>query len=175
MSFKTCTVYDPLTSTVWIQNHLDISQNRMLLCDLLYILSHNQVLNEMMVNTYWIFLILCAQLFSLSLTFRSCLSYVVLFQSPPKGATIPYRPKPATTPIIFSGGQVRADTLGAPTTANLSLLLQHQPLPVSMVRKYTSVVTPTDCFYIFNWGSVKFIDKECDRGTNLRLHSLPHY
>ncbi|XP_056605808.1 poly(rC)-binding protein 3 [Triplophysa dalaica] len=30
---------------------------------------------------------------------------VVMLESPPKGATIPYRPKPATTPIIFSGGQ----------------------------------------------------------------------
>ncbi|XP_026534770.1 poly(rC)-binding protein 3 isoform X8 [Pseudonaja textilis] len=26
-------------------------------------------------------------------------------QSPPKGATIPYRPKPASTPVIFAGGQ----------------------------------------------------------------------
>uniref|UniRef100_A0A672RXL2 Poly(rC)-binding protein 3-like n=1 Tax=Sinocyclocheilus grahami TaxID=75366 RepID=A0A672RXL2_SINGR len=51
-----------------------------------------------------------------------------LFQnSPPKGATIPYRPKPASTPVIFSGGQVRADPLAA-SAANLSLLLQHQPL-----------------------------------------------
>ncbi|KAJ8793640.1 hypothetical protein J1605_003648 [Eschrichtius robustus] len=25
--------------------------------------------------------------------------------SPPKGATIPYRPKPASTPVIFAGGQ----------------------------------------------------------------------
>uniref|UniRef100_A0A3P9CMQ8 Poly(rC) binding protein 3 n=1 Tax=Maylandia zebra TaxID=106582 RepID=A0A3P9CMQ8_9CICH len=56
---------------------------------------------------------------------------VVLLESPPKGATIPYRPKPASTPVIFSGGQVRADPLGA-STANLSLLLQHQPLPVSV-------------------------------------------
>uniref|UniRef100_A0A3B3XS08 K Homology domain-containing protein n=1 Tax=Poecilia mexicana TaxID=48701 RepID=A0A3B3XS08_9TELE len=54
---------------------------------------------------------------------------VVMLESPPKGATIPYRPKPASTPVIFSGGQVRADPLGA-STANLSLLLQHQPLPV---------------------------------------------
>ncbi|XP_031648661.1 poly(rC)-binding protein 3 isoform X9 [Oncorhynchus tshawytscha] len=30
---------------------------------------------------------------------------VVMLESPPKGATIPYRPKPASTPIIFSGGQ----------------------------------------------------------------------
>lgn len=57
-------------------------------------------------------------------------------QSPPKGATIPYRPKPASTPVIFSGGQVRADPLGA-TTANLSLLLQHQPLPVSVTPGFT--------------------------------------
>lgn len=27
------------------------------------------------------------------------------FQSPPKGATIPYRPKPAMPPVIFAGGQ----------------------------------------------------------------------
>ncbi|MGH0121060.1 UNVERIFIED_CONTAM: hypothetical protein FKN15_069263 [Acipenser sinensis] len=30
---------------------------------------------------------------------------VVTLESPPKGATIPYRPKPASTPVIFSGGQ----------------------------------------------------------------------
>uniref|UniRef100_A0A3P9CK47 Poly(rC) binding protein 3 n=1 Tax=Maylandia zebra TaxID=106582 RepID=A0A3P9CK47_9CICH len=61
---------------------------------------------------------------------------VVLLESPPKGATIPYRPKPASTPVIFSGGQVRADPLGA-STANLSLLLQHQPLPVSVAPGFT--------------------------------------
>ncbi|XP_027658799.1 poly(rC)-binding protein 3 isoform X11 [Falco biarmicus] len=58
---------------------------------------------------------------------------VVMLESPPKGATIPYRPKPASTPVIFAGGQVRADPLAA-STANLSLLLQHQPLPVSALR-----------------------------------------
>uniref|UniRef100_A0A096M1K0 Poly(rC) binding protein 3 n=1 Tax=Poecilia formosa TaxID=48698 RepID=A0A096M1K0_POEFO len=31
----------------------------------------------------------------------------LLAKSPPKGATIPYRPKPASTPVIFSGGQPR--------------------------------------------------------------------
>uniref|UniRef100_A0A672VFR6 K Homology domain-containing protein n=1 Tax=Strigops habroptila TaxID=2489341 RepID=A0A672VFR6_STRHB len=36
---------------------------------------------------------------------------VVMLESPPKGATIPYRPKPASTPVIFAGGQVRADPL----------------------------------------------------------------
>ncbi|PKU34520.1 poly -binding protein 3 isoform x10 [Limosa lapponica baueri] len=60
-------------------------------------------------------------------------------ESPPKGATIPYRPKPASTPVIFAGGQVRADPLAA-STANLSLLLQHQPLPVSAL---SSNVPPT--------------------------------
>uniref|UniRef100_A0A3B4U1K7 Poly(rC) binding protein 3 n=1 Tax=Seriola dumerili TaxID=41447 RepID=A0A3B4U1K7_SERDU len=49
---------------------------------------------------------------------------VVMLESPPKGATIPYRPKPASTPVIFSGGQFVP-------TASLTLLLQHQPLPVT--------------------------------------------
>uniref|UniRef100_A0A3P9CE71 Poly(rC) binding protein 3 n=2 Tax=Haplochromini TaxID=319058 RepID=A0A3P9CE71_9CICH len=44
---------------------------------------------------------------------------VVMLESPPKGATIPYRPKPTSTPVIFSGGQFVP-------TANLRLLLQHQ-------------------------------------------------
>uniref|UniRef100_H3C5P8 Poly(rC) binding protein 3 n=1 Tax=Tetraodon nigroviridis TaxID=99883 RepID=H3C5P8_TETNG len=36
----------------------------------------------------------------------SCMLKAATFeQSPPKGATIPYRPKPASTPVIFSGGQ----------------------------------------------------------------------
>ncbi|RLW13432.1 hypothetical protein DV515_00000039 [Chloebia gouldiae] len=30
---------------------------------------------------------------------------VVMLESPPKGATIPYRPKPASAPLIFAGGQ----------------------------------------------------------------------
>lgn len=29
----------------------------------------------------------------------------VMMESPPKGATIPYRPKPAMPPVIFTGGQ----------------------------------------------------------------------
>uniref|UniRef100_A0A2I3SUY0 Poly(rC) binding protein 3 n=1 Tax=Pan troglodytes TaxID=9598 RepID=A0A2I3SUY0_PANTR len=59
-----------------------------------------------------------------------CVKLDLCGHSPPKGATIPYRPKPASTPVIFAGGQVRADPLAA-STANLSLLLQHPPLPVS--------------------------------------------
>uniref|UniRef100_H3C4Z2 Poly(rC) binding protein 3 n=1 Tax=Tetraodon nigroviridis TaxID=99883 RepID=H3C4Z2_TETNG len=34
-----------------------------------------------------------------------CPYHSFFLQSPPKGATIPYRPKPASTPVIFSGGQ----------------------------------------------------------------------
>ncbi|NXY83336.1 PCBP2 protein, partial [Alcedo cyanopectus] len=30
---------------------------------------------------------------------------VVMLESPPKGVTIPYRPKPTISPVIFSGGQ----------------------------------------------------------------------
>ncbi|KAI2663403.1 Poly(rC)-binding protein 3 [Labeo rohita] len=67
---------------------------------------------------------------------------VVMLESPPKGATIPYRPKPATAPVIFSGGQVRADTLTAPATANLSLLLQHQPLPAYTIQGQYAIPHP---------------------------------
>uniref|UniRef100_A0A3B3HJY3 Poly(rC) binding protein 2 n=1 Tax=Oryzias latipes TaxID=8090 RepID=A0A3B3HJY3_ORYLA len=31
---------------------------------------------------------------------------VVMLESPPKGVTIPYRPKPSGSPVIFAGGQV---------------------------------------------------------------------
>ncbi|XP_069509403.1 poly(rC)-binding protein 2 isoform X7 [Ambystoma mexicanum] len=31
---------------------------------------------------------------------------VVMLESPPKGVTIPYRPKPSSAPVIFAGGQV---------------------------------------------------------------------
>ncbi|XP_069087070.1 poly(rC)-binding protein 2 isoform X8 [Lissotriton helveticus] len=30
---------------------------------------------------------------------------VVMLESPPKGVTIPYRPKPSSSPVIFAGGQ----------------------------------------------------------------------
>uniref|UniRef100_A0A667XMH0 Poly(rC) binding protein 3 n=1 Tax=Myripristis murdjan TaxID=586833 RepID=A0A667XMH0_9TELE len=72
---------------------------------------------------------------------------VVMLESPPKGATIPYRPKPASTPVIFSGGQVRADPLGA-STANLSLLLQHQPLH-SALMLYSPLMCQTLFYVLF--------------------------
>nr|XP_035113959.1 poly(rC)-binding protein 2-like [Callithrix jacchus] len=31
--------------------------------------------------------------------------FVVMLESPPKGVTIPYRPKPSSSPVIFAGGQ----------------------------------------------------------------------
>ncbi|XP_075687280.1 poly(rC)-binding protein 3 isoform X3 [Rhinoderma darwinii] len=66
---------------------------------------------------------------------------VVMLESPPKGATIPYRPKPTSAPVIFAGGQVRADPLGA-STANLSLLLQHQPLPAYSIQGQYAIPHP---------------------------------
>ncbi|XP_059248524.1 poly(rC)-binding protein 3 isoform X9 [Mustela nigripes] len=62
-------------------------------------------------------------------------------ESPPKGATIPYRPKPASTPVIFAGGQVRADPLAA-STANLSLLLQPSPLPAYTIQGQYAIPHP---------------------------------
>ncbi|XP_074603504.1 poly(rC)-binding protein 3-like isoform X2 [Brevipalpus obovatus] len=57
----------------------------------------------------------------------------VMMESPPKGATIPYRPKPAMPPVIFAGGQ--AYTLQGqyaiphPDLTKLhQLALQHAPL-----------------------------------------------
>ncbi|GCB64612.1 poly(rC)-binding protein 3 isoform X8 [Scyliorhinus torazame] len=66
---------------------------------------------------------------------------VVMLESPPKGATIPYRPKPASAPVIFAGGQVRADPLSA-SAANLSLLLQHQPLPAYAIQGQYAIPHP---------------------------------
>uniref|UniRef100_R7VQI3 Poly(RC)-binding protein 3 n=1 Tax=Columba livia TaxID=8932 RepID=R7VQI3_COLLI len=50
---------------------------------------------------------------------------VVMLESPPKGATIPYRPKPASAPIIFAGGQVRADTILASAGNHTELRLSY--------------------------------------------------
>uniref|UniRef100_A0A3B3QCA2 K Homology domain-containing protein n=1 Tax=Paramormyrops kingsleyae TaxID=1676925 RepID=A0A3B3QCA2_9TELE len=58
---------------------------------------------------------------------------VVMLESPPKGATIPYRPKSTSTPILFAGGQMRTDTiLGSAGTP--AVLAQPQPSPVSAGR-----------------------------------------
>ncbi|NXJ11917.1 PCBP3 protein, partial [Odontophorus gujanensis] len=59
---------------------------------------------------------------------------VVMLESPPKGATIPYRPKPASAPIIFAGGQVRADTILA-SAGNHTVLAQPQPAPLTKLHQ----------------------------------------
>lgn len=42
-------------------------------------------------------------------------------QSPPKGVTIPYRPKPSGSPVIFAGGQVHT-TLQSETGSHMFVL-----------------------------------------------------
>ncbi|XP_029115874.1 poly(rC)-binding protein 3 isoform X4 [Scleropages formosus] len=66
---------------------------------------------------------------------------VVMLESPPKGATIPYRPKATSAPIIFTGGQVRPDTIlataGAPT-----VLAQPQPTPLTKLHQLAMQHSP---------------------------------
>uniref|UniRef100_A0A668UEQ9 K Homology domain-containing protein n=1 Tax=Oreochromis aureus TaxID=47969 RepID=A0A668UEQ9_OREAU len=45
-----------------------------------------------------------------------------LFTSPPKGVTIPYRPKPSGSPVIFAGGQL---------TKLHQLAMQQSPFPIA--------------------------------------------
>ncbi|XP_049525395.1 poly(rC)-binding protein 3 isoform X3 [Dermacentor andersoni] len=57
----------------------------------------------------------------------------VMMESPPKGATIPYRPKPAMPPVIFAGGQAYTVqgqyAIPHPDLTKLhQLALQHAPL-----------------------------------------------
>uniref|UniRef100_A0A8C8IWH6 K Homology domain-containing protein n=1 Tax=Oncorhynchus tshawytscha TaxID=74940 RepID=A0A8C8IWH6_ONCTS len=46
---------------------------------------------------------------------------VVMLESPPKGVTIPYRPKPSGSPVIFAGGQL---------TKLHQLAMQQSPFPM---------------------------------------------
>ncbi|KAK2513485.1 poly(rC)-binding protein 3 [Columba guinea] len=62
-------------------------------------------------------------------------------ESPPKGATIPYRPKPASAPIIFAGGQVRADTILA-SAGNHTVLAQPQPAPAFTIQGQYAIPHP---------------------------------
>ncbi|XP_073486914.1 poly(rC)-binding protein 3-like isoform X3 [Aquarana catesbeiana] len=66
---------------------------------------------------------------------------VVMLESPPKGATIPYRPKPASGPIIFAGGQVRADTILA-SAGNHAVLAQPQPAPLTKLHQLAMQHSP---------------------------------
>ncbi|XP_078274925.1 poly(rC)-binding protein 3 isoform X4 [Rhinoraja longicauda] len=66
---------------------------------------------------------------------------VVMLESPPKGATIPYRPKPASAPVIFAGGQVRADNILA-SAGNHSILAHHHPAPAYAVQGQFAIPHP---------------------------------
>ncbi|KAK2150787.1 hypothetical protein LSH36_389g02034 [Paralvinella palmiformis] len=52
-------------------------------------------------------------------------------QSPPKGATIPYRPKPALPPVLFAGGQPYAMQPGQFT-------IQQHPDPRGTMVQFTT-------------------------------------
>uniref|UniRef100_A0A3P8X5S6 Poly(rC) binding protein 2 n=1 Tax=Cynoglossus semilaevis TaxID=244447 RepID=A0A3P8X5S6_CYNSE len=66
---------------------------------------------------------------------------VVMLESPPKGVTIPYRPKPSGSPVIFAGGQAYAvqgqhaipqpDVSEGPSLTKLhQLAMQQSPFPI---------------------------------------------
>ncbi|XP_062462202.1 poly(rC)-binding protein 2 isoform X7 [Pezoporus occidentalis] len=61
---------------------------------------------------------------------------VVMLESPPKGVTIPYRPKPSTSPVIFAGGQAYTIqgqyAIPQPDLTKLhQLAMQQSPFPMS--------------------------------------------
>ncbi|XP_062326599.1 poly(rC)-binding protein 2-like isoform X2 [Osmerus eperlanus] len=70
---------------------------------------------------------------------------VVMLESPPKGVTIPYRPKPSGSPVIFAGGQAYAvqgqhaipqpDSSSASISPQLTklhqLAMQQSPFPIA--------------------------------------------
>uniref|UniRef100_A0A8C6UJM5 Poly(rC) binding protein 2 n=1 Tax=Neogobius melanostomus TaxID=47308 RepID=A0A8C6UJM5_9GOBI len=51
---------------------------------------------------------------------------VVMLESPPKGVTIPYRPKPSGSPVIFAGGQL---------TKLHQLAMQQSPFPIAQCNQ----------------------------------------
>uniref|UniRef100_A0A7N8YM24 Poly(rC) binding protein 2 n=1 Tax=Mastacembelus armatus TaxID=205130 RepID=A0A7N8YM24_9TELE len=63
---------------------------------------------------------------------------VVMLESPPKGVTIPYRPKPSGSPVIFAGGQAYAvqgqHAIPQPDLTKLhQLAMQQSPFPISIL------------------------------------------
>ncbi|KAF7208074.1 transcript variant X2, partial [Nothobranchius furzeri] len=61
---------------------------------------------------------------------------VVMLESPPKGVTIPYRPKPSGSPVIFAGGQAYAvqgqHAIPQPDLTKLhQLAMQQTPFPIA--------------------------------------------
>lgn len=69
----------------------------------------------------------------------------IMLESPPKGATIPYRPKPAVPPVVFTGGQAYVlpnQPMPMPPTPELNKLNQMslgQPFPIMHPAAYMPV------------------------------------
>uniref|UniRef100_A0A673ALK0 Poly(rC) binding protein 2 n=1 Tax=Sphaeramia orbicularis TaxID=375764 RepID=A0A673ALK0_9TELE len=64
---------------------------------------------------------------------------VVMLESPPKGVTIPYRPKPSGSPVIFAGGQAYAvqgqHAIPQPDLTKLhQLAMQQSPFPIAHIN-----------------------------------------
>ncbi|XP_019900694.2 poly(rC)-binding protein 2-like isoform X9 [Esox lucius] len=56
---------------------------------------------------------------------------VVMLESPPKGVTIPYRPKPSGSPVIFAGGQSSSASISPQLTKLHQLAMQQSPFPMA--------------------------------------------
>ncbi|KAF3690053.1 Poly(rC)-binding protein 2 Alpha-CP2 CTBP [Channa argus] len=56
---------------------------------------------------------------------------VVMLESPPKGVTIPYRPKPSGSPVIFAGGQSSSAAISPQLTKLHQLAMQQSPFPIT--------------------------------------------
>ncbi|CAK7320318.1 Poly(rC)-binding protein 2 [Vulpes lagopus] len=74
---------------------------------------------------------------------------VVMLESPPKGVTIPYRPKPSSSPVIFAGGQDRystgSDSASFPHTTPsmcLNLDLEGPPLEAYTIQGQYAIPQP---------------------------------
>ncbi|XP_052806884.1 poly(rC)-binding protein 3-like isoform X14 [Mya arenaria] len=77
----------------------------------------------------------------------ACIQVVcnIMLESPPKGATIPYRPKPAVPPVVYAGGQayiIQNPQIPMPSPAELNKLNQMslgQPVPMVHPQAYMPV------------------------------------
>ncbi|KAG7281785.1 hypothetical protein CRUP_037066 [Coryphaenoides rupestris] len=57
---------------------------------------------------------------------------VIMLESPPKGVTIPYRPKPSQgSPVIFAGGQSSSAAISPQLTKLHQLAMQQSPFPIA--------------------------------------------
>ncbi|XP_060578544.1 poly(rC)-binding protein 3-like isoform X9 [Ruditapes philippinarum] len=77
----------------------------------------------------------------------ACIKVVcnIMLESPPKGATIPYRPKPAVPPVVYAGGQafvIQSPQMPVHQPAELNKLNQMslgQPVPMMPPTAYLPV------------------------------------